>query len=243
MNFYKLYQGDCFGVMSNFDDNELDLGLTDPPYGIGINKMNFVTSGAIKAGVAHRNDFRNHSTDWDEFTFKVEYFNELKRITKNQIIFGANHFSNILPNSRGWVVWDKRCEEKYSNDFADCEIIWTSFDRPSRIIRYLWSGMLQEDMSKKEKRYHPTQKPVKVIESLLDMCKDIKTVIDPFMGSGSTMLACQNRRLDCVGVEIDPKYCNTIKERAFGRQFLDRQVEYDFVPQASVNTKQKRTLK
>ena len=164
---HKIICGDCVEVMKEMESDSVDLVVTDPPYGIGINKMNFVTSGAVKAGVAYRNDYSNHNSEWDTKGLTKKQWEEIKRVSKNQIIFGANNFASILPNSRCWICWDKRVEDKYSNDFADCELAWTSFNKPSRIIRYLWSGMLQANMKYKEKRYHPTQKPVNLIIRLL----------------------------------------------------------------------------
>jgi len=204
----------CIGDLSKMPDKSVDLLLTDPPYGIGINKMNFVTSGAIKVGGAYRNDYSNHNTEWDEQPPSKDVIMDMLRVTKNQIIFGANHFANLLPNTKGWVVWDKRCEDKYNNDFADCELIWTSFDKPARIIRYLWSGMLQQDMKNKEKRVHPTQKPVAVIRKLLEMFSgEGQLVLDPFGGSGSVAVACKQIGRRCITYEINPQYCEIANGR------------------------------
>jgi site-specific DNA-methyltransferase (adenine-specific) len=157
----KIHCMDCLEGMKLIPDKYFDLIVTDPPYGIGINKMNFVTSGAIKVGGAYRNDYSNHNTEWDNTVLPKEYFDEMIRISKNQVIFGAEHLAHLLPRSRCWIVWDKRVEEKYSNDFADCEMAWTSFDKPSVVFRYLWSGMIQSEMGLyKDKRVHPTQKPI-----------------------------------------------------------------------------------
>ena len=209
-----LIQGDCLKILPKIPDESVDLVVTDPPYGIGIHKMNFVRSGAIKLGkkmIAYRNDYKNHYTEWDEKPLTAEIFSEIKRVSKNQIIFGANNFANILPNSRCWIVWDKRCEDKYSNDFADCELIWTSFDKPSRIVRYLWSGLLQEDMRNREKRYHPTQKPLFVVKWLIKkFSNEGDTILDPFLGSGTTMQACLELNRNCIGIEISEDYCENI---------------------------------
>ena len=206
---------DCINLLNKLPDKSVDLVITDPPYGIGINKMNFVTSGAIKVGGAYRNDYSNHDTKWDELGLSKEQFFQIQRVSKNQIIFGANHFASILPNSRGWIVWDKRCEDKYSNDFADCELAWTSFDKPIKCFRYLWSGMLQSEMGLyKEKRYHPTQKPIALGRWLLQnyALKD-NIILDPFAGSGSFLLACKQMGFEYIGCEINLDYCNVIKDR------------------------------
>ena len=214
MSKLTLIQGDCLKVMKKIPDNSVDLVLADPPYGIRINKMNFVTSGAIKVGDAYRNDYSNHNTKWDTKGLTKKQWKEIQRISKNQILFGANNFSDILPKSRCWICWDKRIESKYSNDFADCEFIWTSFDKPARMIRYLWSGMLQGDMKHKEKRYHPTQKPLFVIKKIIEMfSKAEDTILDPFLGSGTTMKACLELNRNCIGIEIEPEYIQIAKKR------------------------------
>ena len=163
----KIHNMDCLEYMKTVPDNFYDLCLTDPPYGIKINKMNFVTSGAVKVGGAYRNDYSKHNTEWDNFTPSIEYFNEIKRISKQQIIFGGNYFTDFLEPTPSWLIWDKRTEDKYSNDFADCEMAWNSDKKPARIYRFLYSGMLQQDMKNKDKRYHPTQKPVELFKMIL----------------------------------------------------------------------------
>jgi site-specific DNA-methyltransferase (adenine-specific) len=214
MEVNKVYLGDCLPILRKMKDKSIDLVVTDPPFGIGINKMNFVMSGAIKVGGAYRNDYSKHPTDWDEKGLTQEYFNEMKRVSKNQIIFGANHFANILPNSRCWIVWDKRIEEKYNNDFADAELVWTSFDKPTRIIRFLWSGMLQGNMKTKEKRVHPTQKPVVVMRKIIEMFSTKgETILDCFCGSGSTLLAAKQTGRNYIGIEKEKLYFDITLER------------------------------
>ena len=211
----NVINADCEQELKKYPDKYFDLIITDPPYGIGINKMNFVTSGAIKVGGAYRNDYSNHNTEWDNNIPSKSIFDEIFRVSKNQIIFGAEHLCHELPLSRGWIIWDKRCEDKYSNDFADCELIWTSFDKPSRIFRYLWSGMIQQEMGLyKEKRLHPTQKPLALIRWLLTEYsdKDCK-ICDPFLGSGSTIEACKQLGRNCVGIEINPDYVAIANKR------------------------------
>jgi len=211
---HKIICGDCVEVMKEMESDSVDLVVTDPPYGIGINKMNFVTSGAVKAGVAYRNDYSNHNSEWDTKGLTKKQWEEIKRVSKNQIIFGANNFASILPNSRCWICWDKRVEDKYSNDFADCELAWTSFNKPSRIIRYLWSGMLQANMKYKEKRYHPTQKPVNlIIRLLMEFSKESDLILDPFLGSGTTMVAAERLGRNSIGIEISKEYCEIAYKR------------------------------
>lgn len=214
----KVIQGDCLEVMKQMPDKCVDLVLTDPPYGIDIGKMNFTNS--TKGGVAVRTNYKGLA-DWDKCTPTQEIFNEIIRVSKNQIIFGGQYFTDKLPPSNGWVVWDKRTEDKYSNDFADCELAWTSFDKPSRVVRYLWSGMMQGNMKNKEIRHHPTQKPVQVMKDILIKYKDkeieryqgSEIVLDPFSGSGSTLVAAKELGMNYIGIELSQKYCDIANER------------------------------
>ena len=196
---------DCMNVMKNYDDNHFDLAIVDTPYGIG-------EDGA-----------KNHSRDnlakatkytpknWDKNPPTKEYFDELIRISKNQIIFGANHFISRIPyDSSCWIVWDK----DNTGDFADCELAWTSFKSAVRKFRFRWNGMLQEDMKNKEIRIHPTQKPVKLYEWLLhNYSEKGQKILDTHLGSGSIAIACHYFGADLVGVEIDEEYYNKAKER------------------------------
>lgn len=202
--------------MTTLHSESVDLVLTDPPYGIGINEMNFVTGGRVKhrGPVAFNSDFSQLDTSWDSSPITEESISQIIRVSKNQIIFGGNFIADKLRPSRCWVIWDKKGSDKYQNDFADCELAWTSFDRPSRIIRYLWSGMLQEDMSNKEKRFHPTQKPVAVVSKIIEwFSKTGDTILDPFLGSGTTAIACAKLNRNCIGVEINPEYVEIAKTR------------------------------
>ena len=212
----KILNIDCLEHMRKIPDNFYDLCLTDPPYGIKINKMNFVTSGAVKVGGAYRNDYSKHNTEWDNFTPSIEYFNEIKRISKQQIIFGGNYFTDFLESTPSWLIWDKRTEDKYSNDFADCEMAWNSDKKPARIYRFLYSGMLQQDMKNKDKRYHPTQKPVELFKMILRdyaIKNDYTKIFDPFMGSGTTAVACQSLGLEWCGCELEADYVAIANKR------------------------------
>ncbi len=184
------------------------------PYGINIKKMNYVTSGAVKVGGAFRNDYSDHNTEWDDKIPSIEIFNEIKRVSKNQIIFGGNYFTEILPPTSAWLIWDKRVEDKYSNDFADCEMAWTSYKKPAKIYRFLYSGMIQQDMKNKDKRYHPTQKPSELFKNIVrDYSQDNFKVFDPFLGSGTTAIACKSLGLDWCGCELEEDYVAIANKR------------------------------
>ncbi len=204
-------------IMKGFKDNEFDLAIVDPPYGIGIHKMNFTQS--VKGGVAKRKDYSN-ITDWDINTPNDEYFKELQRISKNQIIWGWNYFVENLKSCKCYIVWDKKTEDKYSNDFADCETAWTSFNKPAKVYRHLWSGMLQGDMKNKQARIHPTEKPIQLYSWLLSKyAEPNQKILDTHLGSGSIAIAIEKaNRLDkmnlqFVGIEIDKDYFDAALSR------------------------------
>ena len=148
----KIIQGDCLEVMKDMPDNSVDLVLTDPPYGIGAYKNGTMGGGVL----AKQSTFE--ATDWDNEIPSKEYFDEIRRVSDNQIIFGGNYFIEYLTNSSCWIVWDKI---NGKSDFADCELAYTSFKTAVRQIRYMWAGMLQGEMHNKEHRIHPTQKPIR----------------------------------------------------------------------------------
>jgi len=133
------------------------------------------------------------------------------RVSKNQIIFGGNYFIEYLKNSPCWIFWDKDNQESF---FADGELAWTSFKTRTRKFKWRWFGMLQEDMKNKEFREHPTQKPVELMKwILLNYSKENDLILDPFLGSGTTAVACQNLHRNFIGIEISPEYCEIAKSR------------------------------
>lgn len=143
---------------------------------------------------------------WDRNIMPIEYFIELKRVSINQIIWGANHFIENIPNSNssGWIVWDKMDSE---NDFSSCEIAYTSFKKGIRKFKYLWSGYWQGDMKNKETRIHPTQKPVKLYDWILtNYAKPGMKILDTHVGSGSSRIAANKHGMDFIGYELDADY-------------------------------------
>lgn len=201
----EIYNEDCLTAMKAMPDNFYDLAIVDPPYGIGEDgEKNHSRSNATKAT-------KYTPKNWDAEAPKKEYFDELMRVSKNQIIWGANHFiERINKNSSCWIVWDK----DNSGDFADCELAWTSFDTAVRKFKYRWNGMLQQDMKNKEHRIHPTQKPVALYKFLLDKYanKEMK-ILDTHIGSGSIGVACWDLGIDLVGYEIDKEYYDNARKR------------------------------
>ncbi len=201
---------DCLEYMKELPDNYFDLIITDPPYGLKQDKDQKRKSGYKgKNQFAIRKDYGE--SDWDDSIPSKEVFEEMMRVSKNQIIFGGNYFIEHLYNTSCWIVWDK---DNGMNDFADCELAWTSFSKAIRKFKYRWQGMLQENMKWKEKREHPTQKPVPLARWILEkFANEGDKIFDPFAGSGSFLVACKQKGFDCVGCEINEKYCKIIKQR------------------------------
>jgi site-specific DNA-methyltransferase (adenine-specific) len=190
---------DCMDYMAQCEDDAFDLAIVDPPYGIGANKM---TLGNGK------NKIYRGEKDWDLEIPPKPYWIELKRVSKNQIIWGGNYFE--LPPSKCWVVWDKN---NGKSDFADGEMAWTSFNKPMRIKKIHWCGSASnwEDTNGK---IHPTQKPVKLYEWLLmNYANEGDKILDTHLGSGSIAIACHDMKFDLVGCEIDQEYFSSAVQR------------------------------
>ena len=197
---YKI--GDCLELMKELENNSIDLVLTDPPYGINIKG---------KVGGDNVCEAVEHIEFDDSCTPDKIVFEEMFRISKNQIIFGGNYFIEHLQNSPCWIVWDK----DNSGNFADCELAWTSFNTAVRKFKFRWNGMLQEDMKNKEERVHPTQKPIALFKWILEnYSKEGDLICDPFLGSGTTLRACRETNRNCIGFEKEPKYEALIRKRA-----------------------------
>ena len=208
----KILLGDCLDIMREMPDKCVDLVLTDPPYGI-----NIASNGKVgrdkpfgKSGGNIIKSFDYKPQDWDTEPPSGEFFKEIFRVSKNQIIFGGNYFVEHLTSSPCWIVWDK----DNSGDFADCELAWTSFKTAVRKFKYRWNGMLQENMRDKERRIHPTQKPVALFEWILRLySKPGDIILDPFLGSGTTVAACINLERQYIGIEISPDYVLASQQR------------------------------
>jgi site-specific DNA-methyltransferase (adenine-specific) len=197
--------GDCLELMREYPDNHFNLVLTDPPYGIGESNEKNATRGHL----AEVTDFGHY--EWDNKRIDKEYFDEMQRISKNQIIFGGNYYTDYLKPSSCWIVWDK---DNGDNDFADCELAWASFKTAVRMIKYRWNGMLQGDMKHKEKRVHPTQKPVPLFTWILEKYSNEGDLIcDPFLGSGTSLAACRKTNRNCIGFEISDKWEHLYADR------------------------------
>ncbi len=181
-----IYHGDCLEVMADMEDNSVDLVLTDPPYGIGVDKMQ-LGSGR------HRWD--KSINGWDNYIPNRVCFNEIIRISVSQLIWGGNYFSDILPPSENWLVWDKY---NPNMSFSEAELAWMSAGKKIRI---------KQHYSANEVKYHPTQKPLEIIEWCISFFPDTDLILDPFMGSGTTLVAAKNLGRKAIGIEIKEKYC------------------------------------
>ena len=202
--------------MRQMPDNAFDLAVVDPPYGIGVLSMNYTKSGAVRThghAAAKRRDYRKQG-EWDVKP-PQEYFDQLLRVSKKQIVWGGNYFADMLPPSKGFICWDKRVNDSMTNDFADCEYAWLSSGMGvARMFRYCWNGMIQGDMKNKEDRFHPTQKPVALYAWIYKLYaeKGMK-ILDTHLGIGSSRIAAFDAGLDFVGYEIDKTYFDKQEER------------------------------
>jgi len=192
-------------AMRKMPDNAYDLAIIDCPYGI--------KEGSEKIKSRHHSQKKYKVSDWDNSAPDEEYFNELFRVSKNQIIWGANHFISRIPiDSSCWVVWDK---DTGNCDFADAELAWTSFKTAVRVFKFTWNGFRQGYVNKeKQIRIHPTQKPVKLYEWLLtNYAKEGDKILDTHLGSMSIAIACHNLKFDLDGWELDEDYYKAGVER------------------------------
>jgi site-specific DNA-methyltransferase (adenine-specific) len=199
---------DNMQLMARYPDKYFDLAIVDPPYGIGENGSTNKTRGKL----AKSKNYKSFAGG-DVSAPNKDYFIELVRVSKNVIIWGANHFIENIPNqnSSSWVVWDK---QNGDNDFADCELAWTNHKTAVRKFQFRWAGMLQGDMSNKETRIHPTQKPVALYKWILaKYAKQGDKILDTHLGSGSIAISCHDYGFDLTACELDKEYFDKAMER------------------------------
>ncbi len=204
----KLINDDCMNIIKDYEDDHFDLAIVDPPYGIELDYFNRPKSKYI--GSATHNRYYHLPDSLNNSKPNEEYFKELFRISKNQIIWGGNYFIDHLKSTQCYIIWDKQ----NTGNWADCEMAWTSFKSPAKIFTFMWNGMLQGDMKNKEIRIHPTQKPVKLYEWILNnYAEKGQKILDTHLGSGSIAIACHYYGVDLLGIEIDKEYYDQAKER------------------------------
>ncbi len=201
-----LRRADCMDLMKELEDNHFHLAIVDPPYGIGEDGKKNHSRGKLAKPTLYS------PKGWDRKHPTEEYFEQLRRVSSAQIVWGANHFADkIKRGSSSWIVWDK---ENGENDFADAELAYTSFSKAVRVFRFRWAGMLQGNMKEKERRIHPTQKPVQLYKWILtNYAEPGQRILDTHMGSGSIAIACHYFGAHLTACEIDEDYFRAACER------------------------------
>lgn len=213
-----IYHGDCREILPSLFG--ASLLLTDPPYGISYrSNHNSGWRDPVRVRWARRENFPG--IVGDDAPLDPAH---LEHVAPLAAIFGGNYCAPALGSSRCWIAWDKRVETGPDNQ-SDCELVWTNFDSPSRIYRHLWRGIIregEENVSISEK-LHPHQKPLGLLRYIIDL-SSIKRgpVLDPYCGSGSTLVAALQRKLPAIGIEIEERYCEIAAKR-LSREVLDLQ--------------------
>ena len=201
---------DNMALMSRYPDKHFDLAIVDPPYGIGASKRTGTTYKSGKGGKGFKSMKLYEAKTWDNAIPNKTYFNELFRVSKNQIIWGGNYFP--LPLVKGWIFWHKKIANATTENFADGELAWTSFDKTARYFMYDWVGF--GGINSGEKRQHPTQKPVALYKWLLEKyAKEGDKILDTHLGSGSIAIACHDYNFDLTACELDKEYFDKAMQR------------------------------
>jgi len=201
----NLYNQDCVVAMAGFADNQFDLAIVDPPYGIDADKKNSVKKLQSKKSAGLSREYGNQ--EWDSSIPSDDYFLVLKRVSKRQIVWGANFF-NL---QGGMLYWHKQVTMP---TYSQGELAWLSWLNKIDFVDIAWHGMIQHDMKNKEMRIHPTQKPVKLYEWLLmNYAKEGDKILDTHLGSGSIAIACHNLGYNLTGYEIDTEYYEAATKR------------------------------
>jgi site-specific DNA-methyltransferase (adenine-specific) len=201
----KLYNANCMEVMKTFKDKQFDLAICDPPYGISVN---------MNMGKKKGEKDRYKNKEWDNAIPEKPYFDELKRVSKNQIIWGGNYFTEYLKPSMCWICWDKKVPEGLS--FSDFELAWTSFNSAAKKVRLSNSGFMANHSGE---RIHPTQKLTSLYKWLLqNYAKEGDTILDTHFGSLSIGIACHDMKFDLTAIELDKDYYEMAKKRLINHQ-------------------------
>jgi len=196
-DYVTLYNGDCREIVPTL--GKFDLLLADPPYGINMDTR-MQKGKNTKYGTAKSTKRDYGVSNWDKKPIEQEFIDFLITMSIYSIIWGGNYYS--VPPASCWLVWDKLNGD---NDFADCELAWTNLKKAVRKIEHLWNGMLRAG---REERFHPTQKPLAVIKWCITQAPDnVKTILDPFAGSGTTGVAAKELNRKCTLIELEEKYC------------------------------------
>ena len=213
----EVYLEDCVTALKRFNDNHFDLAIVDPPYGIGFDRETPTMSAGVRkdgtkrkmASWSNPKEKGYTKKDWDKETPSEEYWKELMRVSKNQIVWGGNYFSDYLKPHGGWIVWEKGVTEGMS--LSQAELAWNSCLNSVRIVKVLWAGYKKAD---NEDRFHPTQKPVRLYDwILMNFAKPNDLILDTHLGSGSSRIAAYKGGFNFVGFEIDQEYYEKQEKR------------------------------
>lgn len=186
----ELHNVDCLPFMKQCEDKQFDLAIVDPPYGIGI------SSNPVRQ--------QHEKKSWDKAIPSKEYFDELKRVSKHQIVWGGNYFLQYLDNTQCFLIWDKK--QPFDFSLAMCEMAWTSFSKPAKIFT--------QSVLKERNKIHPTQKPIELYKWLLThYAEKGQKILDTHLGGGSIAIACYDLKFDLVGLEIDKEYFDNANKR------------------------------
>ena len=203
--FVQVINSDCIDVLKSFADNEFDLAICDPPYGIGFDKYVYSNGDGAKAKGFRENKNKVAPKNWDKGIPQKEYWEQLFRVSKNQIIWGGNYFTEYLPPKMGWIYWHKKGND--ASNFSDGELAWTSFDRALKFVKYDWIGFGYINNAGDDKKIHPTMKPKELYEWVLEnYAKKGDKILDTHLGSGSSAIASFRLGFDFCGIEIDKEY-------------------------------------
>ena len=205
----QIYNEDSLQALKAMQDKQFDLAIVDPPYGIGAGKRVGTTykEGVLRNKKGFGNTKLYTAKNWDNEVPTAEYWSELFRVSKNQIVWGGNYFTQYLPESRGWIYWDKKIINHQIDNYSDGELAWTSFDAVLRKVTYDWIGLGYCNSSEKGTRIHPTHKPIFLYEWILQKyAKPNDLILDTHLGSGSIAIACWDMGFDLTAYEIDKEY-------------------------------------
>jgi site-specific DNA-methyltransferase (adenine-specific) len=213
----KITNEDNMKLMARYEDNYFDLAIVDPPYGIGFGEFNRTNKDSN--GKRYKAN-KYKQSNWDDEIPTDEYFIELQRVSKNQIVWGGNYFPYLWKNGcKGFIFWFKGNPVP---NFADGELAYTSFNKVAKQFSYRYYGNLEGNTSAQEK-YHPTQKPIRLYEWLLmNYAKEGDKILDTHLGSGSIAIACHNLGFDLIACELDKEYYEAAMKRIEQHQSQQR---------------------
>ena len=223
-----LYCGDCRDILPELE--KVDAVVTDPPYGLDIAAQSTIGATGRNAGghsLGARSAKQYQVSDWDSVGMTGEQWADIKALAPLWIVWGGNHLADVLGSSAGVLVWDKKCQNGWNDTFSEMEIAWTNAVRRAKGYRHLWAGAIRASEHQADVRKHPTQKPIVLMEWCLGFLPDARTILDPFMGSGTTGVAAVQRGRKFIGIEREPKYfdiaCKRIEDaQRQGDMFIEK---------------------